>query len=113
MITDQKAEAAVSYMRQKAGDFARAKALRTHLEEFRKTRKALGMREAEERGFKTAALQEREAYAADAYRELLDGLRVAVEDEERLRWELESAKLTVEIYRTQSANNRGLDRAAA
>jgi len=42
---------------------------------------------------------------------LLYGIKEAIELEETLKWELEAAKQTIEIYRTESANNRGLDRA--
>ena len=40
------------------------------------------------------------------------GARVAVAEEERIRWEMEAARMTVEVWRTQSANNRTIDRSA-
>ena len=46
-------------------------------------------------------------------RNLLDGIAAAVETEETLRWQLVAAQETVAIWRTESANNRALDRAAA
>jgi len=45
------------------------------------------------------------------YIALLYGIKEAVEVEEELKWKLISAQLTVEIYRTESANNRAIDRA--
>jgi hypothetical protein len=106
MISDARAEKAVEYIRDRAKEYAQAKADRTHLEEFRKSRKALLMKAAELEGATTSAAQERDAYAAPDYLQLLDGLRAAVEREETIRWEMEAARLTIEIWRTQSANNR-------
>lgn len=112
MITDQRAEAAVMYIRTKASDYAKAKAQRIYLEEFRKSKKALLMQQAERSGHTTSAAQEREAYASADYQELLTGLQAAIEEEERIRWEMVSAELTVDIWRTQAANNRRTDRSA-
>ena len=50
--------------------------------------------------------QEREAYSDPEYIKLLDGLREAVEVEEKLRWDLLGAELRDEIWRTEQANNR-------
>jgi len=38
-------------------------------------------------------------------------LAAAIEQEETLRWELESLRLDCEIWRTQQANNRMQDKA--
>jgi len=38
-------------------------------------------------------------------------VKIAQEAEVELKWKMESAKITVEIYRTESANNRNIDRA--
>jgi hypothetical protein len=37
---------------------------------------------------------------------LLEGLKVAIEMEEKLRWDLIAAQARVEIWRTEQANNR-------
>jgi hypothetical protein len=37
---------------------------------------------------------------------LLDGLKAAVEIEEKLKWDITAAELRVEIWRTEQANNR-------
>jgi hypothetical protein len=42
---------------------------------------------------------------------VLEGLRVAVEEEERLRWLMVSANLKVDVWRTQESSNRRIDRA--
>jgi hypothetical protein len=57
------------------------------------------------------AAKEMEAYATDDYIALLDGLKEAVETEEKLRWQLIAAQERVQIWRTQEATNRTIDRA--
>jgi hypothetical protein len=101
---------AVEFIYKHAPAFAQAKAERVYLEEFRKSKKAILMAES---GAKTAAEREQFAYAHPEYQTLLDGLRVAVEREEDMRWRLVAAQARVEIWRTESANNRRMDRAAA
>ena len=45
------------------------------------------------------------------YVQLLDGLKAAVEIEEKLKWDITAAELRVEIWRTEQANNRAEGRA--
>ena len=103
MITDEQAERANDFIRDKSTDFAQAKADRIYLEEFRKTQKALLIQQAPQ-----GTVQEKEsfAYAHQDYRALLDGLRAAVEKEEELRWKMIAAQTKIEIYRTQQSNLR-------
>lgn len=89
---------------------AAAKAERVYLEEYRKTLKALLMKASNQ---SSAALQEREAYADQQYQQHLSALRIAVEKEEALRWRMVVAQTAVEIWRSQEASNRSMDRAAA
>ncbi len=103
MITDEQAEAALDFLKASAKAYAKAKAERTYLDEFRKSKKAILMKASEET---SAVAQERDAYAHPEYLELLQGLKVAVENEENLRWKIASAELQIELWRTQSANNR-------
>jgi len=101
---------AIEFIYRQAPSYAKAKSERVYLEEFRKTKKALLMGQS---GAKTAAEREQYAYAHDEYQALLDGLRAAIETEEALRWQLVAAQAKVEIWRTESANNRRMDRATA
>ncbi len=55
--------------------------------------------------------KEMDAKAHPEYIALLDAIKIAQEAEVELKWKMESAKITVEIYRTESANNRNIDRA--
>jgi len=93
-------------IRDKATNYAKAKARRVYLEEFRRTKKALLMKDALKRGIQAANAQDREALADPEYQEVLDGLSVAIEIEEKLKWELESHRLDIEIWRTRQATER-------
>jgi hypothetical protein len=101
---------AVDFLLKNAGLYAKAKAERVYLEEFRKSKKALLMQEAFCAGVDTMAGQERDAYARSEYRELLDGLKAAIEVEEKLKWQLTGAQLRVDIWRTNQANNRFIEK---
>jgi len=103
--------AAVDFLLKNAGLFAKAKADRIYLDEFRKSKRALLMQEAFFAGVDTIAGQERDSLAHSEYRALLDGLKVAVETEEKLKWQMTAAQLRVEIWRTLQANNRLIDKA--
>jgi putative hemolysin len=89
-----------------AAEYSKARATRTYIEEFKKSRFAILMKEAEKQGFKTAAAQEREAYASQDYIEFLDNLRTAVESEERLRYQMKSIEMQAEVWRTSRADER-------
>jgi len=97
---------AIDYIIANAPKYAKAKAERIYLEEFRKTKKAILMKDAMQMGYESAAAQEREAYAHPEYQELLKGLAVAIEEEETLKWMLTAAQMKSEIWRTESANER-------
>lgn len=97
---------ALNFIRDNAPHYANAKAQRVYLDEFRKTKKALLMRDAELVGHKTAAAQEREAYSHPEYLEVLAGLRAAVAEEERLRWLFVAAQARISAFQTLSANQR-------
>jgi hypothetical protein len=99
---------AVDFILKNAKHFAKAKAERVYLDEFRKSKKAILMKESTE---STSAAQERDAYAHPEYLALLEGLKQAVETEEQLRWTLIAAQARVEIWRSQEASNRIQDRA--
>jgi hypothetical protein len=94
---------AVDYIIKHARQFADAKAQRVYLEEFRKSKKALLMKQSIESAL---GAQERDAYAHAEYVELLKGLKEAVEIEEKLRWDLIAAQARVDIWRTEQANLR-------
>ncbi len=106
MITEQDVEKALAHMRSEAANLGKAKADRVHLDQFRKSKKALLFGECEEG---TIAAKENYAYAHPEYLEVLEGLKAAVEIEETLRWKMIAAEAYIEVWRTQQANNRALD----
>lgn len=97
---------AVDFIVRNAGKFAEAKAQRIYLEEFRKTKKALLMNQCNE---KAVNAREQYAYSHTEYQGLLSGLQTAIAVEEELKWKLESARLRVEIWKTQSFADRRQD----
>ena len=97
---------AIEYIIENAPKFAEAKAQRIYLEEFRKTKKALLMKEALARGIDSAVAQEREAYAHIEYADLLRGLMVAIEKEETLKLMLVAAQMKADIWRSEQASER-------
>jgi hypothetical protein len=108
MSEDRDPHKAVDYILKHAALFAKAKAERTYIEEYRKSLKSILMK----RSMETAiGAQERDAYAHPEYVQLLDGLKEAVLIEERLKWDITAATLRVEIWRTEQANNRAEGRA--
>ena len=88
-------------------EYAQAKAEVTYLEEFRKSKKAILFSQAIGN---TVADRENQAYAHPEYQELLKGLQAAVERAEELRWKLIAAQARIDVYRTQEASNRTMDR---
>lgn len=97
---------AVDYIIKNAPAYAKAKSDRVYLEEFRKSKKALLMKDALKQGIEAANAQEREAYANPEYIELLEGLAAAIEKEETLKWLIEAARMKTDIWRTEQANAR-------
>lgn len=102
MISQEQAEKASDYIRDHAAQYAKAKAERIYLEQFRKSKRAILIQQSK------GTVQERDsyAYAHDDYIQILEGLKVAVEREEEIRWKIEAAKVKIELFRTQEASNR-------
>ena len=97
----------IDFMIRNAKAYAQAKAKVTFLSEFRKSKKAILFASALGN---TIADKESYAYSHPEYLELLEGLKAAVEEAERLRWMLVAAQARIDVYRTQEASNRSLDR---
>jgi len=97
---------AIEFILENAPKFSVAKSQRVFLEEFRKTKKALLMKDAMTKGFDSAVAQEREAYAHPEYEELLHGLAEAIRQEEHLLWKLRAAQMKADIWRSEQASER-------
>ena len=103
-------QAAVDFMVAHSKDYAEAEANKVYMEEMRKTIKAEEMKLAELEDYKTAAMQEREAYASARYKQHLMALKEAVRRREELRWMLIAAQARIEVWRSQEASNRAQDK---
>ena len=86
--------------------FAKAKADRVYLDEFRKSLKAILIGEAKDNGAKTAQERESYAYSHKRYIAHLTALREAIEIEEKHKWSLERLKMDLEVWRSLNANKR-------
>lgn len=100
--------ACVDFIRDNATALAAAKANRVYLEESLRSVKSIQMKQHADI---PVSAQEREAYASEPYRTALAGLQAAVEAEEGLRWLMIAAQAKIEIWRSQEASGRALDRA--
>lgn len=110
-VSPEAIEARLHEMRSVSDEYAKAYADASYLEEYRKSKKALLMRQAEIDGAKTSAAQETVAYAHPEYIELLKSLKEAIEVREKLRWRFEVARLSVGVWQTAQANQRAEQRA--
>lgn len=104
-------EELIERFRQLADRYGPARANREYLDEYKKSMLAMLMKDAERNGFNSGVAQEREARASEAYLKLLDDLKTAVMEEEKIRYHLKAVELEIEIYRTKSANERAERRA--
>ena len=94
-------------MIQAAPRYAKAKAQRMYLEEFRRVKRALLMQQSDA---KTVADREIYAYSHPEYLEVLEGIKTAVEAEETFRFKLKAAEIQTDIWRSKEASNRGQER---
>lgn len=105
-LSDEQVERRMQQLRDTAAKYAKAKADYEYLEDFKKSKIAILMKEAEKAGFATAAAQDREARAHPEYLQVLEGLRMANEAAEKLRWELRLAEMAAEVWRTMESSRR-------
>jgi len=99
---------AVEFIIKESDNYAIAKANRTYIENYLRSAKSKLMMESDA---SSIAAKEMEAYANNDYIALLHGLKSAVEQEEKLKWKLIAAQARIEIWRSQEATNRTIDRA--
>ena len=98
---------AIDFMIKNAEAYAQAKAQVVYLTEYRKTVKAIGF----QRSLKsTMADKEADAYTTVEYATCVEGLKEAVAEAERLRWMLVAAQARVDVWRSQEASNRSIER---
>ena len=103
LIPDEDVEAAFHWLHQSADACAEARAHRLYLEDYVRVLKARIMKEHMD---KTVSAQEREAYASPRYEEHLEGLKLAIENDERMRFIKETKLALIDAWRTAAANRR-------
>jgi hypothetical protein len=94
---------AIQFLIDTAEPYSKAKASRIFLEGFLKSRKAQLMSQA---GTQVLGKQETFAYAHADYIEILEGIREAVEKEERFRYLMVAAQARIEVWRTEQYSAR-------
>jgi hypothetical protein len=97
----------IDFILENAGKYAAAKGKLAQLETFKSSLKALMMQKS---GEQTIGAQEREAYACLEYQNLCKAIGAATEDAEKLKWELEAARLRHATWQTLEVSNRNQDR---
>jgi len=97
----------IDFILENAGKYATAKGELAQLETFKSSLKAIMMQKSCEQ---TIGAQEREAYACQEYQDLCKAIGVATENAEKLKWELEAARLRHATWQTLEVSNRNQDR---
>ena len=98
---------AINYIFTHAPEFARAKGQLAELEAFRHSLRSIMMKKSNEQSL---GAQEREAYASQEYQDLCKAIGIATEETEKLKYQLEAAKMRFQAWQTESANNRQIER---
>tara|TARA_S200002703_G_scaffold49478_1_gene42929 strand:- start:2947 stop:3279 length:333 start_codon:yes stop_codon:yes gene_type:complete len=103
----QKERTSLDKLEHLTSQYAEAEANRQYLMEFRKSKKAILMAEAEkDNPSMPIAKQERYAYSHQEYLELLIGLKAAVEEAVALRHKITVYNMRFEQWRSQQATTR-------
>tara|TARA_R100001460_G_scaffold32478_4_gene63684 strand:- start:12435 stop:12770 length:336 start_codon:yes stop_codon:yes gene_type:complete len=105
IISEKEVSKALDYLRDSAAEVAKAKAERSYLEEYRKSLKALLMKDHLEM---SVSAQEREAYASDEYTKHLRALQMAIEVDEKHKFMRVAAEAKINAWQTMSANYRAI-----
>jgi len=98
---------AIDFIFKTAPAYAKAKGQLAELETFKSSLKAIKMAQTDEQSL---GAQEREAYRSQEYQDLCKAIGAATEQTEALKWQLEAARMRFELYRTQEASNRHIER---
>ena len=104
IVTDQELEKALDWLRDSANDVGEAKRRSVLASNMLRHIKALEMKKHDG----SAAAQEREAYASDAYKRALYEDAVAAGEYEKMKALREAAALKIQAWQTESANYRSM-----
>jgi hypothetical protein len=98
---------AIDFIFKTAPLYAKAKGELAQFEAFKHSLKAIEMSKSTGT---TIGAKEMDAYKSQPYQELCEAIGLATEEAEALRWQLEAAKMRFELFRTQEASNRNIER---
>ena len=98
---------AIDFIFKTAPNFAAAKGRLAELEAYKSSLKAIKMAETSEQSL---GAQEREAYRSQDYQDLCKAIGQATENAEKLKWQLEAARLRHATWQTLEVSNRTQDR---
>lgn len=94
---------AIVFIQENALLYAQAKADRLFIEGYLKSLKAMLMNESDSGSL---GAKEQYAYSHSKYVQQLEAMKIAIEDEERLKYLMEAAKMKVEVWKTQEYTKR-------
>jgi len=106
MIEEINIGKALDFIRNNAEPLAEAKATRIYLEQYRKSKKALLMNEVDG----AEHIRASHAYSHVEYLVLLENYRDAIKKEEYLKWMMIAAQTKCDIWRSQNASARLIDK---
>ena len=105
MVSDEALEKALDYLRDTAEEAAKQRAERLYLEDYSRVLRATIMAE---HLAEPVNAQERHAYSDVRFKNHLEGLKVAIFQDEKSRFLREAAAVKIEVYRTEQATLRSL-----
>ena len=98
---------AIDFIFKTAPAYAKAKGNLAQFETYKHSLKAIEMAKSEANSL---GAKEMDAYKSQAYQELCEAIGLATEEVEALRWQLEAAKMRFQLFQTESANNRQIEK---
>jgi len=107
IVTDAELEQALDWLRESGPIAAKAKATRVYLEDFLPALRAQIAAECMEKG-DSAASADIKAKASQVYRDQLTAYRVAIEEDELIRWKRTRADTVIEVWRSDQARLRAM-----
>jgi hypothetical protein len=105
VIDEKEVEAAVDWLRDTANEAAQKRAERLYLDEYRKVLRAKLMKQYMDL---PVSAQEREALADPKYEEHLQALKIAIDEDEKMRFLRVAAEAKIEAWRSMNANHRAI-----
>jgi hypothetical protein len=100
----------IDFIYRQGKEYAIAKSELLFLEEFKKVKLAMLMKNALVNGHKSVAAQEREALSDVEYVTNLNGIKAASEKSISIYWGLVAAQARLDVWRSQEASNRMMDK---